>query len=162
MGVYVMDVRRARPLIAAVAAHGITDLDSAAWPPWYTLCCLLPLPGHAVTACFCAGSVFHFADDVGLGGSLALHACSAAVLALTGTQRALDLMLGYLACVHVPSHYWRCARRGRWRGLAIAGATTALALGAASRLDYVCVTHGVQRLVTAHVLTEWCRAQGVP
>lgn len=156
-----MDVRRARPLIAAVAAHGITDLDSTAWPPWYALCCLLPMPDDAVTAWFCASSVCHFADDVGLGGSLALHACSAAVLAAAGPQRALDLMLGYLSCVHVPSHYWRCARRGRWRGLALAGATTALAWGAVSRLDYVCVSHGVQRIVTAHVLTEWCLGHSV-
>jgi len=159
MGVYVMNMRHARPLVAAVAAHGITDLDSAAWPPWYALFCLLPWPDDFVTACFCASSVYHFADDVGFGGSMALHACSAAVLVTAGPQRALDFMLGYLACVHVPSHYWRCARRRRWRGLALAAATTALAVGVTRSLDHVCVSHAVQRVVTAHVWTEWCRAR---
>ena len=156
MGAYAFDVAHVRPLVAVVAAHGATDLATRRWPLAYALCCLVPLPPPVVTGLFVAGSLVHFAEDVGPDGSLALHSLAGMATLLGGAQRGLEFMLAYLACVHTPAHYARCWHRRRWRALACAGLATLAALAASGQARSVVVGHAVQRLVFAHVICEHC------
>ena len=146
-----------RPLVAFVGAHGATDLATRHWPPVYAACCLTPLPSKLVTGLFVTASLVHFAEDGGPDGSIALHSVVGLVWLMLGAQRALELMLAYLALVHTPAHYARCWRRRRWGALALAGVGTIAAAALAARpAGVVRVSHAVQRLVVAHVVCEWC------
>ena len=146
-----------RPLVALVGAHGATDLATRHWPPVYAACCLTPLPSKLVTGLFVTASLVHFAEDGGPDGSIALHSAAGFVWLWFGAQRALELMLAYLALVHTPAHYARCWRRRRWWALALAGVGTIAAAALAARpVGVVRVSHAVQRLVLAHVVCEWC------
>ena len=115
MGAYPFRVGHLRPVVAAVAVHGITDLDSWHWPLLYALFCFVPLPPHAVTALFVASSLVHFAEDVGIDGSLALHSLAGFLWLSVSAQRGIEFMMAYLVLVHTPAHYARCWRRRRWR-----------------------------------------------
>jgi hypothetical protein len=154
MGVYDFDVSHLRPLVAFVGAHGATDLATRHWPPVYAACCLAPMPSKAVTAIFVTASLVHFAEDAGPDGSVALHSLAGLAWVWLGAQRALELMVVYLALVHAPAHYTRCWRRRRWSALVVAAAATVLAVALARPLQVVCVSHAVQRLVVAHVVCE--------
>ena len=115
---------RVAPLpLAVVSAHGVTDFDVPGFWVEYMACLLAPLPDAVVTLLFVLGSVLHFADDLGPHGSGALHAALVVVGVGFGLQAAFDAMVGYLALVHVPAHYARCAARGRFRALWLQGCT---------------------------------------
>ena len=154
MCVYDMHVGHLRPLVAFVGAHGATDLATRHWPPVYAVCCLTPLPPAVVTSLFVAASLVHFAEDGGPDGSIALHSLAGFAWLLLGVQRALELMVAYLACVHTPAHYARCWRRRRWAALVLAAIATVVAGAVVWPLRTVCVNHAVQRLVIAHVVCE--------
>ena len=157
MTVYALDATRLRPMAALVAAHGATDFATPTWPLAYAACCMIP--SACVTPVFVCGSLVHFAEDLGFGGSLVLHVLAGLAWWRGGAQRGLELMLAYLSAVHTPAHYLRCRRRGRQVALAAAGAATAL-LGWWLLLrrvgsTVVPIDHSVQRVVIAHILTEW-------
>lgn len=154
MGVYDFRVGHLQPLVAFVGAHGATDLATRHWPPVYAACCFAPLPPPVVTALFVAASLVHFSEDGGRIGSIALHSLAGVAWLWLGTQRALELMVAYLALVHTPAHYARCYRRRRWCALMLAAAATALAGVLVRPLRVVCLNHAVQRLVVAHVVCE--------
>tara|TARA_X000001036_G_scaffold381407_1_gene373423 strand:- start:389 stop:868 length:480 start_codon:yes stop_codon:yes gene_type:complete len=146
----------AKPAFAIVAAHGLTDLDSSAWVTPYLTLALLPMPTEAVTALFCASSVFHFSEDSSPLLSAGLHTLVLVAGLFFGVQTAFMTMLGYLALLHVPAHYTRCAFRGRGHA-----AKWALVVGGAAALGSVFlpevdVSFGdeLQRLVIAHVVVE--------
>lgn len=144
-----------RPVAAVVAAHGATDLGSWRWTPRYALCCIAPLPHFAVTGAFVASSLAHFAEDVEVDGSIALHSLAGMATLLGGPQVGLEFMMIYLALVHTPMHYARCWRQRRWSALAFAALTTAFALYVSQYMDVVLIGHALQRIVVAHVWTEW-------
>ena len=144
-----------RPVAAVVAAHGATDLGSWRWTPRYALCCIAPLPPGAVTGVFVVSSLAHFAEDVGVDGSIAVHSLAGLATMMGGPQLGLEFMLSYLALVHTPMHYLRCWRQRRWLALAFAALTTCVALHAAQFMDVVRIGHALQRIVVAHVWTEW-------
>lgn len=144
-----------KPLLAAIAAHGLTDLDSPAWIPHYSLLTLLPLPSPIVTAMFCAASLMHFSDDVGVAGSVAMHAGVAVVGWTVGVQAAFKTMIGYLSFCHVPMHYARCYNRDRRRTALVTASVTMFAvLFSHSMGEWVPLTDRMQRLATAHIFTE--------
>mgnify|MGYP004090695295 CR=1 FL=1 len=157
MTVYALDVTRLWPMAALVAAHGATDFATPTWPLAYAACCMIP--SVCVTPVFVCGSLVHFAEDVGWSGSVVLHVLAGLAWWRGGTQRGLELMLAYLSAVHTPAHYLRCWRRGRRVALAAAGAATAvtwqLLLRCFSSTAMVPIDHSVQRVVVAHILTEW-------
>ena len=153
---YNFQVQHLRPLVAFVGAHGATDLATRHWPPIYAVCCFTPVPPKAVTVLFVLASLVHFAEDGGLDGSIALHSLAGFAWLWLGAQRGLELVLAYLSCVHTPAHYARCWRRRRWGALVMAALATAAALCAVRRVQVVSVGHALQRLVIAHVCTEWC------
>ena len=64
----------ARRALGVVAAHGLTDFGSDALVPSYALALVCPIPSSVLTVCFCAASVLHLADEMGLVASLGLHA----------------------------------------------------------------------------------------
>ena len=160
MCAYDFHVGALRPIVAVVGAHGATDLATRRWPPVYAVCCFVPMPPKAVTALFVAASLFHFAEDGGPDGSIAIHSLAGFVWLAVGAQRALELVLAYLACVHTPAHYARCWRRRRWGALVAAALATVAALCTTRRVQVVRVGHALQRLVVAHVWTEWSVQQG--
>lgn len=145
-----------RPLYAVIAAHGLTDFDSEAWPVQYATWFAVPLESTFITALFCSLSVVHFSEDIGLGGSLLLHAAVATLGIVRNTNVAAAAMLGYIGIIHVPCHYTRCLRRGRYGALAIAAAGTglALALCSATTASTVTLCDVTQRIVMSHVCTE--------
>ena len=147
-----------RPILAtAVVAHGTTDFDAPAWPLIYTLAALVPVPGEALLALFCAASCVHFAEDTNEFGSLMLHGTVAAIGVRWGMPAAFDAMLGYLGCVHMPLHYRRCWDCGRRRVLTVAASCTAALVGAMciGRVPSHLVLNSMsQRLVLAHVACE--------
>jgi hypothetical protein len=155
MCVYNFHVQHLRPLVAFVGAHGATDLTTRHWPPIYAVCCFTPMPPKAVTGLFVLASLVHFAEDGGPDGSIALHSLAGFAWLWLGAQRGLELMLAYLSCVHTPAHYARCWRRRRWGALVMAALATAVALGTMRHVQVVSVGHALQRLVIAHVCTEW-------
>jgi len=165
MTIYSLDASHLRPIVALVAAHGATDFATSTWPLAYAVCCIIP--SVCVTPVFVLGSIVHFSEDIGFG-SLLLHAVAGLVWWRGGTQRGLELMLAYLGAFHTPSHYLRCWRRGRRAALLAASGTTALMAWWLLRLHCVGITtlsidHSIQRVVVAHVLTEWyvSRANGL-
>ena len=156
-----------RCALALVQAHGLTDLRSLWRVGPYALVLWPPLPGAAVTGAFLVASLVHLAQDVGIAGTLLVHAIAFGVYAFHSKLLAFELMLGHLACVHVPRHYARVLEEAR-AAWAPARASVALALavtlagvwcaGAAnfnqdSRDSCARVTHLHQRIVVAHVLS---------
>ena len=146
----------AKPAFALVVAHGFTDLDSLAWVKPNAAAALLPIPTESVTALFCVASVYHFSEDFSVVGSLAVHGLVLIVGLASGVQSAFMAMLGYLALVHVPSHYLRCAFRGRGRAAKCALVAGAKAATLSVLVPDVDVVFGdeVQRLVVAHIFVE--------
>jgi len=144
-----------KPLIAIAAAHGLTDLDSTTWVTPYGILLLLPLPSPVVTGLFCVSSVLHFAEDVSIYGSVALHGAVATLGSLRGTQAAFRAMFIYLCFCHVPMHFSRCYLRGRWRATVFTIVVTILSTAPSSRMhEWVPLTDGMQRIATAHIITE--------
>jgi hypothetical protein len=159
MTVYALDASGLRPLVALVAAHGATDFATLVCPFAYAACYMIP--PVFVTPVFVLGSLMHFAEDIGFVKSLALHAVAGLVWSRGGAQRGLELMLAYLSAVHTPAHYRRCWRRGRRVALLAAGATTALMAWWLLHHDVILsVDHEIQKVVIAHVLTEWYVVNG--
>jgi hypothetical protein len=141
-----------RPVVALVVSHGTTDLDTRTWPIAYLTAALLP--ARTVTPLFGLFSLLHFAEDLGLAGSMSLHILAGLVWQLGSAQRGLELMLAYLAGVHTPLHYHRCWMRGRLVGLGMASLVTLGAWRLLGRTRTVTVSETAQRIVIAHVLTE--------
>lgn len=140
-------------LLALVFSHALTDLRAprTLWP-YLLLCC--PTPGSVTTLGFLTASVLHFCDDAGWKGSAGVHALFALAAARFGLNAAFDVALGYLAFVHVPLHAQRVlARDGGAAAVALA-ALSALVLAPSAPRGRVRVTHGVQRLILAHVVCE--------
>ena len=129
--------------LASVAAHGLTDWTSGKHLRIYMLM-VLPLPGAFITSTFLAMSFFHFAADVGIMGTTALHGFIA--------------LLGYMTLVHVPAHYSRVAQtKDAFASLgATAAATVALAIKAPWK-GVMPIDHMVQRLVICHILCDMSR-----
>ena len=148
--------------IAAVAAHGLTDLAAlqrvcffyaAAW--W--------LPDSIATAAFFVASVVHLAGDWGgsAWASACFHAGLLCVDAAVGREEAADAMLVYMVGVHVPNHYCVEVRAGRFRSVAVAALGTAAVaahglhvlrtLGGKARFV---LTERMQRIVVAHAVSR--------
>ena len=152
---YSLDVRGWKPALAVVAAHGMTDLHSTDWMDHYLGWLLVPMPSTVLTCLFCASSVVHFAADGGIYVSAAAHAVVLAIGMRRGPNVAFKAMLTYLVAWHTPNHYARHIRGGRWRGVAIAAAQTAVALLACRRLpNQFVLTNWMQRIVIAHISHE--------
>ena len=141
------------PVLALLAAHGISDLDHPlACLPRYVLCAIAPLPPSAVTAAFLVSSLAHFAADVGWRGSVALHAVVGAAGVVGGDRCAARLMATYMLCVHVPLHYVHLARARRFVGATIALLFTVALLLGTRGAERVCLSTDGQRLIVAHVV----------
>ena len=144
-----------RPLLALIATHGLTDLDSRKMLLPYGVAIAAPLPSPAVTALFCAASLAHFSKDVGPAGSLAVHTGVAVAGCVWGVQAAFRGVILYLAFIHVPIHYLRCILRGRYRAVLCTALVTLLAMACSPLLqDMVPLTDSMQRFATAHMATE--------
>lgn len=142
-----------QPVLAVVAAHGITDLDSIDWVPPYVICSLVAAP--LVTPVFLTASVGHFAEDVGIGVSAVIHAAVGVVCLLFGPELAFTIMLAYIAIVHVPIHYAKCLLRGRVRAVIFGVAATVAAVAFSSSIGPVfCFNDCMQRVATAHIFHE--------
>jgi hypothetical protein len=140
----------ARPALGVVAAHGLTDFGSRALVPSYALALACPMPSSVVTALFCAASVLHLADELGLVASLGLHALTAVIDRVRGHDDAFGAFLCYLATLHTPCHYvceWRRGRRALVVFSALAGATLACLWSPCA----FALSDLMQRVVVAHV-----------
>ena len=171
-----------RRAVLLAAAHGMTDFGAPSLLLPYSVIAL-PLPGWLTTTAFGTASVFHFAADMGLGLSAALHAVLTAA-ALRNKHASFFAMSIYFCCVHTPMHYLRLVSASRVTAAAIAlvitaamaliSAVPAWAARATSMLpkgarllapfsesptgdgtgSAIHVTHMMQKLVVAHVIVE--------
>lgn len=140
----------ARRALGVVAAHGLTDFGSDALVPSYALALVCPIPSSVLTVCFCAASVLHLADELGLVASLGLHSLAAILDRVRGHDDAFGAFLCYLATLHTPCHYvceWRRGRRALVIVAALAGATLACLWSPHSFV----LSDRMQRVVIAHV-----------
>lgn len=143
----------ARPALAVVAMHGLTDFGSigTALAPTYLLCLACPAPSGAVTSLFCVASVLHLTLEAGWVGSLALHSLAVAIDWACGHDVAFGAFLAYLACFHTPQHYARERRRGNGV-LAALAALAGVGLACVWMPTTFLLTDPMQRVVVAHVL----------
>lgn len=140
--------------LSIAAAHGAADAGRHPAQLLIYGLALLPWPGCAVTAAFAASSVVHFAQDVGVRGSLLLHA-AATVLACRDAERAVKLMLAHLVAVHIPRLAMVLADKGHLAALACMLYTVIIfsrwRVPRVERGEY-CFGHKEQLLVVCHVI----------
>lgn len=139
--------------LALVAAHGATDVDVDGFYVPYLV--VLLLPAATVTPLFCVCSLLHFAADVGLLPSAALHCVAFAVAGIRSHAHGMQLIFSYLLFVHTPLHYQRCFAARRVWGLLGAAFATGVAFAEATRARAFSLTLFKQRVVIAHVLNEF-------
>lgn len=145
----------AKPLLTAIALHGLTDLDEPRSIPIYAAAICAPIPCCLITPLFCIASVAHFCNDVGLLGSVAVHATVAIIGVRFGIQAAFKAMIGYLGVVHVPLHYYRCYENNRSRVVFGASVTTLLALPWSHTMPItIPFSNLIQLLIISHILVE--------
>ena len=180
-------IRRA---VLLAAAHGMTDVAAPALLLPYSIIAM-PVPGWVTTMLFSAASVVHFAADIGLGLSAAMH-LGLTTAALRNRDASFFVMSLYFVCVHTPMHYFRLlaerrvtavvAALGITAGMALISAvpvwsvrmTRLLPKGARMLAPFsdgrdaeggvggpIHVTHMMQRLVCAHVGVEILRCMSV-
>ena len=145
-----------KPLLAFIAAHGLMDLDTRKCVAPYVYATTVPLPTEMVTVLFCGASVAHFSSDVGKGGSVIVHGAVLATGLHSGVQAAFKLMILYLAFFHTPLHFVRCFLQKRQKAALGTLAVTLLAmvLSPVIMAEFVPLNDWLQRLATAHILTE--------
>jgi hypothetical protein len=151
-----------RPLCALVGAHGLTDLDSGKWLLPYAAFLLTPIPSRVITPLFCLLSLFHFSFDFSMWISAAVHLGALFVGARHGKTASARVMLLYLAGLHTPAHYRRCFAERRILGLWMAGVGSLLGVACSRRMGNTLeVTDFLQRVVCAHIWTEYRHARAV-
>lgn len=177
-----------RQAILLAAAHGMTDAAAIASTPALLLpytTLAVPLPGGVTTLTFFMASVVHFASDIGLALSAAMH-CALGCAALLHRDASFLVMSIYFCFVHTPLHYTRLFVSGRHAAVGAALGVTGLlgvvsAVPALSRraqqwlpdgarllAPYVGgtdgaihITHMMQKLVVAHVVVEGLHAASI-
>lgn len=147
-------------MFAVAAAHGTVDFARPNEQLAVYLLALLPVPSWACTVGFGIASVVHFAGDLSVPGSLALHASLCAASAIRGQAVAFDLVVRYMTAVHIPLLILRLALSARWEALTILGYSTLVAVTRVRALltdcgEYV-LTDKHQLLVVAHVALSVC------
>jgi len=139
--------------LAFVAGHGLTDCVLGQRLVCYVLL-LLPLPDWAVTCLFGAASLVHFAADVGVHLSVALHLTLLALYAVARKELAFSLLLVYMTLFHVPVHYAGVLAGENGVIATAAAAAFSAALYAVSpwRHGEFVLSHRAQRLVISHIV----------
>ena len=141
-----------RLAIAVAAAHGSTDIVRGKKLLTYAIAAL-PLRGWCVTIGFAISSLWHFASDVGLLASVAVHSVLFGLHQLGRQQTAFTLLLAYMVLVHVPAHYARVFEQehGEVAVMFALQFTVILAICAPWGAEYP-IDHFAQRIVISHVL----------
>lgn len=162
---FVIKTAGVKPLLALIAAHGLTDLDTHKCVVPYAIATAVPLPTEVVTLLFCGASVAHFSNDIGKRGSLLVHGAVLAAGLHSGVQAAFKLIILYLAFFHTPIHFVRCFLRKRQKAAIGTLAVTLLAMVPCSIImaETVILNDLMQRVATAHIITEarMCKGDSV-
>ena len=140
--------------LSIAAAHGAADAGRHPAQLLVYGLALMPWSGRTTTSAFAAASIVHFAQDVGVGGSLLLHAVVTG-LAFRNVQKAVGLMLAYMLAVHIPFLTMMLAAKARFASVACMLYTIMLfARWEVPRVErgYYLFTHRQQLLVVCHVL----------
>tara|TARA_B100001109_G_scaffold243426_1_gene229236 strand:- start:724 stop:1203 length:480 start_codon:yes stop_codon:yes gene_type:complete len=140
--------------LSIAAAHGAADAGRHPAQLLLYGLALLPWSARTTTAAFAAASVVHFAQDVGVGGSLLLHA-AATGLAFRNVEKAVRLMLAYILTVHIPFLTMMLAAKSRFASIGCMIYTIMLfARWRVPKVErgYYFLGHRQQLLVVCHVL----------
>ena len=154
MVAFELDVSGFSREIAIVAAHGVSDIDSLLCVPIYAVLLLVPLPSLMVTVLFCIASVFHFYDDVGACGSVALHVAAFSVTRARGKDYGFKFMSAYLFYVHTPLHVMRLVQKSRALGCAASLSACFIAYLHPCPPCKLSLSDTLQKIVIAHILVE--------
>lgn len=161
---FVIKTAGVKPLLALIAAHGLTDLDTHKCVVPYAIATAVPLPTEVVTLLFCGASVAHFSNDIGKRGSLLVHGAVLAAGLHSGVQAAFKLIILYLFFFHTPIHFVRCFLRKRQKAALGTLAVTLLAMVLSPKMgETVILNDFMQRVATAHIITEarMCKGDSV-
>ena len=140
--------------LSIAAAHGAADAGRHPAQLLLYGIALLPWSGRTTTAAFAASSVIHFAQDVGVAGSILLHV-AATGLAFHNVEKAVRLMLAYILTVHIPCLSVALVARGRVASMAFMVYTIMIfARWRVPKVErgYYLFGHRQQLLVVCHVL----------
>ena len=137
--------------MAVIAGHGAADVSK---PPQLLACyALAALPLPSSTSIFAVASVVHFALDVGIGASLAIH-CLLVRLMRRRRRAACALLQAYMCTLHVPAALLSLLLRADGPALAAVTAATLATwvarheIAPGGRLE---LTELLQRLIAVHV-----------
>lgn len=144
--------------LAAVSAHGLTDVYEKPLATLAVHAAAQLMPSRCVKPAFLLAGITHFAGDVGLCASFAMHALWAISQRFGAGAVAWDSALLFSTLVHVPRHCARVWARGCSEQAFYA--TGAFALVLASLIERgLCLMPPpplAQRVVVAHVLFQQC------
>ena len=74
---------------------------------------------------FLLASIAHFANDVTVFGSIALHAALVTTAVVMSREIAVDALLVYMMCIHLPSHFLRLYDEKEFNAMAFAAVVMA-------------------------------------
>tara|TARA_A100001015_G_C14795214_1_gene634672 strand:- start:59 stop:517 length:459 start_codon:yes stop_codon:yes gene_type:complete len=133
--------------IIAATPHGLTDFEngpSGILPYTYLF---LPLGGDHIFKMFMISSVLHFAQDIGLIGSVALHGILGGA-SLVSVELSSILFSTFYLGVHVPRAIQQAKKPALYSTLCT------LTLPFTRHITTLRVTESMQRLVTCHCISS--------
>jgi hypothetical protein len=140
--------------LSIAAAHGAADAGRHPAQLLVYGLALMPWSGRTATSAFAAASIVHFAQDVGVAGSLLLHAVVTG-LAFRNVQKAVRLMLAYILAIHIPCLVVVLAAKARLASISCMLYTILLfARWEVPKIErgYFLLGHRQQLLIVCHVL----------
>lgn len=138
--------------LAVIAAHGVSDIQKPIPHLATYALALCPIPG--TSAAFGVSSVVHFAKDIGIVGSVLLHA-ALCVIATVNLRLACVVLQLYMCILHIPAIVIALALKAEWTAMASITAATAVAWVARSKIapgGVFVLGEIMQRVVIVHTI----------
>ena len=138
--------------LAVIAAHGVSDVQKPIPHLATYALALCPIPG--TSAAFCVSSIVHFAKDIGIVGSVLLHAVLC-VIATVNLRLACVVLQVYMCILHIPVMLLALALKAEWTTVACIAAATAVAWVVRSKLapgGWFVLGEIMQRIVVVHTI----------
>ena len=138
--------------LAVIAAHGVSDVQKPIPHLATYALALCPIPG--TSAAFGVSSVVHFAKDIGIVGSVILHAVLCAT-ASVNLRLACVILQVYMCVLHIPAMLMALALRAEWTAVASIAVSTAAAWIVRAKLapgGVFVLGEIMQRIVIVHTI----------
>jgi len=154
-------------LLALIGGHGASDvvlLGQTAELYGSVFLFASIVPEVVMNVLFLIASIAHFANDVTVFGSIALHVALVTAAIAMSREIAVDALLVYMMCIHLPSHFLRLYDEKEFNAMAFAAVVMAgmsasvllcpAVFFASSDEGLVSFTKIEQAIVCGHVIFE--------